>query len=99
MPEELKELWDEDVQRPVQHVAVQDLGRILTDLLQGPERALTTPTCSTRDGQITATRALTSGGRCPPLCDWSVTFYKIRDQGQTFHLEIINRIERYSMLT
>lgn len=38
--EELQELGDHNVQRPVQHVAVQDLGRVLADLLQGPERSL-----------------------------------------------------------
>lgn len=40
MLEELQELGDHNVQRPVQHVAVQDLGRVLADLLQGPERSL-----------------------------------------------------------
>lgn len=38
--EELQELGDHDVERAVQGVAVQQLGGILADLLQGSERAL-----------------------------------------------------------
>lgn len=38
--EKLQELGDHDVERPVQGVAVQQLGGILADLLQGSERAL-----------------------------------------------------------
>lgn len=38
--EELQELGDHDVERAVQGVAVQQLGGILADLLQGSKRAL-----------------------------------------------------------
>lgn len=38
--EKLQELGDHDVQRTIQHVTVQDLGRVLTDLLQGSKRSL-----------------------------------------------------------
>lgn len=38
--EKLQELGDHDVQRTIQHVTVQDLGRVLADLLQGSERSL-----------------------------------------------------------
>jgi len=38
--EELQELGNHDVERPVQHVAVQDLRRVLADLLQRAERTL-----------------------------------------------------------
>lgn len=31
--EKLQELWDHDVQRTIQHIAVQDLSRVFTDLL------------------------------------------------------------------
>lgn len=40
MLEKLQEFGDHDVQRTVQHVTVQDLSRVLTDLLQGPKRSL-----------------------------------------------------------
>ena len=40
MLEELQELGDHDVERPVQSLAVQQLRRVLADLLQRPERAL-----------------------------------------------------------
>lgn len=33
MLEELKELWDHDIKRPVESIAVQELSRIFTDLL------------------------------------------------------------------
>ncbi len=36
----LQELGDHDVQRTIQHVTVQDLGRVLADLLQGSKRSL-----------------------------------------------------------
>lgn len=42
--EKLQEFGDHDVKRTIQHVAVQDLGGVLTDLLQRPERSLKT-TC------------------------------------------------------
>lgn len=38
--EELEELRDHDVERPVQHVAVQDFSGVLTDLLQCSKRPL-----------------------------------------------------------
>ena len=38
--EELQELGDEHVERPVEGVRVQHLGGVLTHLLQRPERAL-----------------------------------------------------------
>lgn len=41
MLEKLQELGDHDVQRTIQHVTVQDLSRVLTDLLQGSKRSLT----------------------------------------------------------
>ena len=40
MLEKLQKLGDHDVKGTVQHVAVQDLSRVLADLLQGPERSL-----------------------------------------------------------
>lgn len=48
MLEKLQELGDHDVQRTIQHVAVQDLSGVLTDLLQGPERSLRDKIKSTR---------------------------------------------------
>lgn len=41
--EELEELGDHDVEGPVEGVTVQELGGILTNLLQGPECPLRTP--------------------------------------------------------
>lgn len=38
--EELEELGDHDVEGPVERIAVQELRRVLADLLQGPERPL-----------------------------------------------------------
>lgn len=38
--EKLQELGDHDVQRTIQHVTVQDLSGVLTDLLQGSKRSL-----------------------------------------------------------
>lgn len=52
--EELQELGDHDVQRPVQHVAVQDLGRVLADLLQSPKRSLRGKTESSQQEQKNA---------------------------------------------
>ena len=40
MLEELQELGYHDVERPVENIAVQDLRRVLTDLLQRSERTL-----------------------------------------------------------
>ena len=40
MLEELQELGNHDVERAVENVAVQDLCRVLTDLLQRSERTL-----------------------------------------------------------
>ena len=40
--EELQELWDHDVQGSAQGIAVQQLGRVLADLLQRSERTLQT---------------------------------------------------------
>lgn len=38
--EKLQELGDHDIQRAIQHVAVQDLSRVLTDLLQSSKSSL-----------------------------------------------------------
>ena len=38
--EKLQELGDQNVQRPVQRVAVQNLGRVFANLLQRSERSL-----------------------------------------------------------
>lgn len=38
--EKLQELRDHDVQRTIQHITVQNLSRVLTDLLQGSKRSL-----------------------------------------------------------
>lgn len=38
--EKLQELRDHDVQRTIQHVTVQNLSRVLTDLLQSSECSL-----------------------------------------------------------
>lgn len=40
--EKLQELGDHDVQRTVQHVTVQDLSRVLADLLKSSESSLKT---------------------------------------------------------
>lgn len=38
--EKLQKLGDHDIQRSIQHVAVQNLSRVLTDLLQGSKCSL-----------------------------------------------------------
>lgn len=43
--EKLQELGDHDVQRTIQHVTVQDLSGVLTDLLQGSKRSLRDEMC------------------------------------------------------
>lgn len=51
MLEKLQELGDHDVQRTIQHVAVQDLSRVLTDLLQGSKRSLRDKTKRKNNGE------------------------------------------------
>ena len=38
--EKLQELGNHDVKRTIQHVAIQDLSRVFTDLLQGSKSSL-----------------------------------------------------------
>lgn len=92
--EELQEFWDHHIEWAVQHVTVQDLGRVLADLLQSSESPLKEHTrnkyelyISSYSASISINKAVVTSrecgrvtGQCFQLTDAQILLFGMRCQ-------------------